>query len=202
MAGRHCSICSNLEKIRLAADMIAAGAPDQAVADAIGAGRMAVARHRQNHLIKPMADRLAIMNKGAGPQQERQQLAAAAATDTPTPQQFVDAFLGLKAQAEKLQRIEERLERMAALAEANESASGVAQIAGQQLRGVEVGAKLAGAGGYAPQKLAGGAEGMFSVTIVLGEGRTETISVASVATAGLGAGEDKPPSGRLALGAA
>src|SRR5215469_5976964 len=37
------------------------------------------------------------------------------------------AFFGLKAQAEKLQRIEDRLERMASLAEQHQSANGVAQ---------------------------------------------------------------------------
>ena len=179
MAGRHCSICTDSEKMLVVSEMLATGAVDQAVADRIGVNRMAVSRHRRGHLIKPMMDRLAIMNKGAAPKQERQQIAAAAAADVPSPQAFVDAFLGLKAQAEKLQRIEERLERMAALAESNESANGVAQISAQQLRGVEVGAKLAGAGGYAAPKAGAGGEGaVFSVNIMFGGGQTvETISV-------------------------
>ena len=176
MAGRHCSICSNPDKMRTAADMIAAGAPDQTVADRVGVNRMAVSRHRRGHLIKPMMDRLAIMNKGAEPQRERQELAAAAISDAPTPAQFVEAFFGLKAQVAKLQRIEDRLERMAALAETNDSAHGVAQVAAQQLRGVEVGARLAGAGGYAPQKAASGTEGgVFAVNIIFPGGVTESI---------------------------
>ena len=180
MAGRYCSICSHPGKTQLAADMIAAAVSDQAVADRIGVNRMAVSRHRRGHLIKPMMDRLAIMSKGTAPQQERQQLASAAAADAPTPQQFVDAYLGLKAQADKLQRIEERLERMAAVAELNGSSNGVAQVAAQQLRGVEVGSKLAGAGGYAPQNLIGTNNGQtFSVNIIFGSG--ETLSVQSIA---------------------
>jgi hypothetical protein len=166
---RTCSICCDTKKQRIAAEMLAEGATDQAVAAQIGVNRMAVARHRHNHVIKPAQDRLAIVSKGAAPRQERQQLAAAAASDAPSPKDYAEAFFGLKAQAEKLSRIEERLERMAALAEAGTSANTVAQLAAQQLRGVEVGARLAGAGGYAPGKGPGENAGTpFSVNIILG----------------------------------
>jgi hypothetical protein len=137
---------------------------------------MAVQRHRTNHILKPAQDRLAIVSKGAGPRQERQQLATAAASDAPSPQDYADAFFGLKAQAEKLSRIEERLERMAAAAEGAGSSSGVAQLAAQQLRSVEVGAKLAGSGGYAPGKGPGegGTGTHFAVNIHL-NGRVERV---------------------------
>lgn len=50
MVGRPCQICSNAVSLRLAAEMIAAGASDQLVANKIGGiRRMAVARHRKPH---------------------------------------------------------------------------------------------------------------------------------------------------------
>ena len=186
--GRPCIICSSIDKSRIAAEMIAAGAPDQAIADRIGGiHRMAVSRHRRLHVAKPLQDQLALVEKGATQSQERQQLAKAAAADAPSPQQFADAVLGLKAQAEKLTRIEDRLERMAAIAEQNGSPNGVATIAGQQLRGVEVGAKLAGVGGYAPQKAQGAERGQpFVINFMFSGGRTESLAFgAPVDRAGL-----------------
>jgi hypothetical protein len=160
---RPCLICSSATKSAKAAELIASGLPDQAVADALNAltpqsqpmSFMAVSRHRRAHILKPAQDRLAVISKGSATRIEREQLAAAASADAPTPQEFADAYLGLKAQVEKLQRIEERLERMASMAEVGESPAGVAQLAAQQLRSVEVGSKLAGVGGYAPGKGAG-----------------------------------------------
>jgi hypothetical protein len=158
--------------------MLAAGATDQAIADKLGGmSRMAVARHRQNHVIKPAQDRLALISKGAGPRQERQQLAEAAAADAPSPQAFADAFLGLKAQAEKLAVIEARLERMQAFAEAGKSSNAVAQLSAQQLRAVEVGAKLSGAGGYAPSKPAEAGGGtVFAINFIFSNGHRERLA--------------------------
>jgi hypothetical protein len=159
----------------MAAELIAAGNSDQAVANSLNAvtpdlppmSFMAVSRHRRLHIMKSNQDRLAVISKGAGHRQERRELAAAAASDAPTPQEFVEAFFGLKAQAEKLQRIEERLERMAALAEDNQSPNGAAQVAAQQLRSVEVGARVAGVGGYAPQRVQEPVSGQtFAVNII------------------------------------
>jgi len=175
---RPCTICCDPRKSKLAAEMVAAGASDQAIADRIGGiSRVSVLRHRRNHIARPMQNCLALVTKGAGPRHEREQLAAAVASGTPTPQEFADAVLGLRAQAEKLQRIEARLERMAEIAEKSGSPNGVAVVVSQQLRGVEVGAKLAGVGGYAPQKTPGtGAAAAFSLTINLPEGHSATIT--------------------------
>ncbi len=155
--------------------MLAAGATDQAIADKLGGmSRMAVARHRQNHVIKPAQDRLALISKGAGPRQERQQLAEAAAADAPSAQAFAEAYLGLKAPAEKITAIEARLERMQAVAEGGKSANAVAQLSAQQLRAVEVGAKLSGAGGYAPGKPAEAGGGtVFAINFIFSNGRRE-----------------------------
>ncbi len=176
---RPCEICRDPAKLGAAATMLAEGASDAAIAAALGVGRMSVNRHKVGHVIKPLQDQLAIVAKGAAPRQERQELAQAAAADTPTPQAFADAVLGLKAQAEKLERIESRLERMAAAAEAGGSANSVAQLTAQQLRGIEVGAKLASVGGYAPARLAGdgGAAAPVQISINFSGGHSETITV-------------------------
>ncbi len=180
---RSCLICSDNTKLQLAADMVNAGASDQAIADRLGSlSRMAVRRHRENHIAAPLQHRLAIAAKGSEHVRERQALAQAAAADAPSPQQFADAVLGLRAQAEKLERIEGRLERMATIAEAGGSHSGVAALAGQQIRSVEVGARLAGVGGYAPRAVGEGTvQQPVSITInFAGEG--ESITIAPVTT--------------------
>lgn len=152
-------------------------------------GDRAAARHRQ--IVSDQTSRapctrthaasaLAIAGKGAAPRQERQRLADAADSDSPTPAQFVEAFFGLKAQAEKLQRIEDRLERVAVLAEDSASPNAVAQVAAQQLRSVEVGARVAGVGGYSLQRapeLAGGQT--FSINIHFAS-TGETVSISPV----------------------
>jgi hypothetical protein len=184
---RPCLICSSGVKSAKAAELVSAGLSDQAVANALNMldpysppmSYMAVSRHRRLHIMKAAQEQLAIVGKGAGPRQERQQLATAAASDAPTPAQFVEAFFGLKAQAEKLQRIEDRLERMAVAAETNGSSTGVAALSAQALRGIETGAKLAALPGFVPQRLTGDtAPGTtFEVNIMFSDGKQETISV-------------------------
>ena len=72
MPGRPCQICADAARSKLAAEMIAAGATDQAIADRIGGiSRMAVARHRQNHIERPPRAVLAAVNKGRDVRQER-----------------------------------------------------------------------------------------------------------------------------------
>ena len=48
MGGRLCQICASVANLKLAAEMITAGASDQAVASKIGGiNRMTVSRHRR-----------------------------------------------------------------------------------------------------------------------------------------------------------
>ncbi len=94
----------------------------------------------------------------------------------------VAAALGLAAQAAKLERIEQRLERVAVVAETAGSPAGVATIAAQQLRGVEVGSRLGGIPGFVPAAVQAigppGMEPRFSVLIIFqGAQKTETIVV-------------------------
>jgi hypothetical protein len=115
MAGRPCQICSDAASVRIAGEMIAAGASDQTVADRIsGISRMAVARHRQNHIERPAKAIVAAANKGKDARDERDQLVAAAESgDTAA------AFLALNQIAADLRRVQERLERTADAAEAD-----------------------------------------------------------------------------------
>jgi DNA-binding CsgD family transcriptional regulator len=55
MSGLPYSVCACSSKSRRAAELVASGASDQAVADRLGVGRMAVQRHAQitsSHLRK------------------------------------------------------------------------------------------------------------------------------------------------------
>jgi hypothetical protein len=179
---RSCEICRDPAKFAKAADMLAEGASDAAISAALQVGRMSVNRHKIGHIMKPAQDRLAIISKGAGVREERQQLAQAAAATTPSTEQLIDAYLGMRAQIEKLSAIEGRLERMATIAEAGGSHNGVAALAGQQIRAIETGAKLAGTGGYAPRAVGEGTvQQPVSITInFAGEG--ESITIAPVTT--------------------
>jgi hypothetical protein len=79
MVGRPCQICADAANRRITGEMIAAGASDQAVANAIGGiSRMAVARHRQNHIERLAKAIVAAANKGRDVRDERDQLVAAA----------------------------------------------------------------------------------------------------------------------------
>ena len=108
----------------------------------------------------------------------------------PRPHQFVEAFFGLKAQAEKLQRIEDRLERVAVLAEESASPNAVAQVAAQQLRSVEVGARVAGVGGYGTARATDQPLGRqtFSINIMFAS-TGETVSINTPVQDSASAGE-------------
>jgi hypothetical protein len=176
---RPCIVCSRTDRSSIDA-LIATGASDYEVGRQSGIERVSVGRHRRQHIIKPAQDRLALLAKDADARRERQELAAAAASDTPSAQALIEATLGLRAQMAKLTSIEQRLERMATLAEGAGSPAGVAQLAAQQFRGIETGAKLAGIGGFAPaaQTVSQPAAPVFSITMVFPSvGREETISM-------------------------
>ena len=123
-----CRICANPAWTEKANNWVKEGVSDREVARRLGCDKSLVTRQRQNHFIKPLQDQLAIAAKGAAPEKQRQELAEAAAVDSPTPAQFVEAHFGLRAQAEKLQRIEERLRRMVAVAKESKSPLCVTQV--------------------------------------------------------------------------
>jgi hypothetical protein len=171
MTGRPCQICADAAKLRIVAEMIAAGASDQAVASTIGGiSRMAVARHRQNHIERPAKAIVAAANKGKDVRDEREQLIAAAEGGD-----VAAAFLSLERIAADLRRVQERLERTADAAEGDQQRLAVASLSGQQLRAAEVRAKLGGVGGYATPRSDKGNAQPFVLNIHFSGGRTQRI---------------------------
>jgi ABC-type uncharacterized transport system substrate-binding protein len=136
MPGRPCQICSDAIKLRLAAEMIASGASDQAVADRIGGiSRMAVARHRQNHVERPAKAVVAAANKAKDVRDEREQIVAAAESgDTAA------AFLALNQIAadlatKRLQLLQEIAPSMSRVAVLWNPESGTGVLAWQEIQG-------------------------------------------------------------------
>lgn len=171
---RLCKICAHPDQNAVKA-AFASDASDRELARQFGVSHMAIGRHRRHHIVRPMQAVVAALDRGRASRQQRaNQLAAIEQGD---PVAIATASLGLAAQAAKLERIEGRLERMAAAAEANHSAQGVAVLSGHQLRSVETGAKLAGIGGFASVRTADQAatQQTFSIQIVFGH-KTETIT--------------------------
>jgi hypothetical protein len=131
-------------------------------------------------VIEPLQHRLAIAGKGDAARRERQQLAAAAASDAPTPGELAAAFLSLDGIARDLKTTCERLERQAAGAEMDGQRVAVAALSAQQIRSAEARAKLGGVGGFAPSRMLdpAGSQPRFSVSIVFaGQGTQETFSI-------------------------
>jgi hypothetical protein len=174
---RPCSICCDSAKIKIAAEMVAAGAKDQAVADALGGGlnRMAVARHRVNHIVGPAKALAEAAAKGRDATEQRAQVMAAAEAGDPS------AFVALASIVEDLRKVHARLERSAKGAEDDNQRLAVASLSAQQLRAYEVRAKLGGVGGYAAQKAPGmGEAGAFVVNFMFSGGQVQTLSATVV----------------------
>jgi hypothetical protein len=157
-----CKICrlADQESVRAA---FASNATDRQLAQQFGVSHAAIGRHRRAHIVVPLKIAVAALDRGRTAHRQREQQLAAIEQGDPVA--IATASLGLAAQVAKLERIEGRLERMAAVAEANQSTQGVAVLSGQQLRSVEVGSRLAGTGGFAAPK-AGAVTGVpFNLTI-------------------------------------
>ncbi len=170
--GRPCSICCDSKTHRTVGEMIAAGASDQAVADRVGGvNRMAVARHRLNHVVAPAKALAEAAGKGRDAAEQRAQVIAAAEAGDPA------AFVALSAIVADLQKVHARLERTADAAEQDNQRLTVASLSAQQLRATEVRAKMGGHGGYGQGKASpDGGQGVFSVNIHLGGKIVESIS--------------------------
>jgi hypothetical protein len=146
---QRCSVCTNPNRQAIET-AICTGITDEAVARQFGIQRVSVGRHRRNHIIRAAHDRLAILTRDAPLREERQLLAAAASADEAPIDEVVKASLGTRALLKKLNNIENRLERVADLAEQAGSPTGVAVLAGQQIRSLEFGAKLGGHPNFRP----------------------------------------------------
>jgi hypothetical protein len=146
--------------------MVAAGATDQAISDKLGGGigRMAVSRHRRNHVLAPARSIAAAAAKGQDVATRRAEVVAAAEAGDPL------AWVTAPAIVNDLRTVHDRLERSAGAAEEAGQRLAVATLSAQQLRAAEVRAKIGGVGQFAPGK--GGVDGpgaQFSITINLGD---------------------------------
>jgi len=143
MAGRPCKICADSEKTRIAAQMIAQGATDEAVTAAVGGvSRVAVHKHRVNHiqpLVRAVAD---AVGKGMPARKEREKALAAAENGELDPV----AFLSMGSLTAELRRAADRTERAASEAEKAGQLTALAQLLGQAHKNVETCAKLSGIG--------------------------------------------------------
>jgi hypothetical protein len=149
--GRPCLICSDSEKTRIASEMIACGATDAAIAARLGGGlhRMAVSRHRRNHVVAPAKVLAAIAGKGQDAIEQRAHVLAAAEAGDPS------AFVALAGIVADLRKVHERLEATADAAARDHQRLAVASLSAQQLRAAEVRAKIGGVGGYGASKANG-----------------------------------------------
>jgi hypothetical protein len=129
---------------------IGTGVSDYEVGRKFGIERVSVGRHRRRHLIKPARDKLAILAKDSEERRQRQELAQAAGADEPSIDDLVQASLGTRAMLAELGEIKGMLKRVAAKAEEAGSPTGVAAIAGQQIRSMEFGARLGGHRNFLP----------------------------------------------------
>jgi hypothetical protein len=111
MPGRPCILCSDSKKARLAAEMVAAGASDQAVATRFGIGRSSAQRHRVGHVVKPAKALAEAAGKGQDAKEKRAEIMAAAEAGDPS------AFVVLAGIVADLRKVHERLERTAEAAE-------------------------------------------------------------------------------------
>jgi hypothetical protein len=176
--GRPCNICRHRQRQAIE-EMILAGASDYTVSRQFNLERTGVLRHRREHVIKPAQDRLTLISKGTAEQKEREQLARAAAADTPSTEAIVEANLGMRAHAQLIADIRDCLRQARGQAADNGSPTGVATVVAQELRSIEVGSRLAGTGGYANTRMPDqvGAGTPFSVNIIFNSiGRTESFT--------------------------
>lgn len=160
MAGRGCTVCASAEKAAIAREMIAAGRPDREIAERLGVGRMAVSRHRWNHIEKPARAIAEAASKALPVRREREKLLEHAKAGDLNPADF----LALGSIVSDLRDVRDRLSRVADEAEAAGSHSAVASLAAQSLRAAEVRSRLAGHGGFGKPTVQAG-EGAPTFTV-------------------------------------
>jgi hypothetical protein len=156
-------------KARRVAELVGSGASDGAIAASLGCHRLTILRHRQNHIVAPARALMEAANKGRDAQVQRQEIEAAAEAGDPA------AWLGLTAVVADLKKVNARLERTAEAAEAGGRELAVASLSSQQLKAVEVRAKMGNVGSYGQRQREGGDFRPFVLQINFGDGRTDRI---------------------------
>jgi hypothetical protein len=170
-----CQICADAAMMKRAAELIAQQLPDQRIAEQLGlsghAGRMAVSRHRRNHIEKPARALASAANKGrAVAEQRKASIEAAGRGDE------VAVFLGLEEITRDTRKISKRLGRAAKATEQAGQFTAMTGVVAQQHKNLELRGKLGNHPGFTPQKLTpGGEAAVFNLTINL-PGQTERLS--------------------------
>jgi hypothetical protein len=181
-----CRACTSPLRAEIDA-ALGSGVSDYEVSRRFNISRPSIHRHRLRHIIKPMRDRLAVLAKDSEDLRQRRELAQLAASDAPSTQELIEMHLGMHAQIANLSEVKADLRYGAHIAREAGSPTGIASIAAQSLRHVEVSSKLGGTGGYrAPTVAAGGGlEHRFSIEMIFqGSGKTEVITVTAPAGGG------------------
>lgn len=174
---RPCEICKDPQKLKIANQMVAAGETDAAIVARLGVGRMAINRHRRNHVEGPARAVAAVAAKGRSEREQREQVLARAEAGTLDPADY----LSLAAIVSDLRQTGERLERVAAAAEQDGQRLAVASLAAQQHRGIELRGRLGGHAGFVPPRVQPGEAPALTVNFHFSSGRTETITMGAVA---------------------
>jgi hypothetical protein len=184
---RICVVCSSPKRAEIENAILSGGSVYE-LERKLSIGRSAIERHRRKHMQQVAENRAIVIERDRAARTGREVLKAAAASDEPPVSVLVEALLGTRTQALKIRAIEERLERVAAVAEADKASQHVAALSGQQLRAVEVGSRLAGNPNFAPRAnegSAGGGQAPFSITINLGRdgaGNEKTVEIKATPT--------------------
>ena len=89
MPGRHCTICIDPAKFRRAAELIVEDAADVDVAAELGIGRMAVHRHRLNHVLMLARKIAAAAAKSRVVEAQRTEVVARAEAGTLDPTDYL-----------------------------------------------------------------------------------------------------------------
>jgi hypothetical protein len=174
VVGQPCKACATEANRTLAARMIAEGASDQKIADAIGnISRAGIQRHRRNHIEAPAKAIAEAASKGRSIADQRKKLLKDVESDD------VAAFIGLASVVSDLKDTRNRLKRMVSTAEEAGQLTAAASLVGQQHRSVEVRSRLGGLGSYAPAAAPVINLPTFSVNFMFSEGRTEQLSTST-----------------------
>jgi hypothetical protein len=171
-----CKLCIHPDR-RAIAEAFAAGLSDRTIGAKFNVSHMGAYRHRVEHIVKPARVAAAAIDRGRARRDRRAKMTALADND---PLAITDALFNVNGLAQRLRKVEDRLEAASEKAAASDAHRDLAGLASQQIKSLETTARLGSVGGYAaPRDRVAGGEGWstFSVTIIL-DGKEHRIATA------------------------
>jgi hypothetical protein len=177
---RHCFICTHRDRRKIEVQM-ASGVPDREISRQLGkVSHVSVARHRKEHFTPEIQARHAILTRGSEVREKRKQLLEAAANpEGPTEAQQIEEIFSREGIGRDTILASDQLKKSINDAVAAGVHSAVAQLTGQQFRGLEFRARMGGLLGPRSCGESDGGDGgrsRFAVNIVFGS-HVETIEV-------------------------